>query len=103
MKYRSRMDIISNILHASMSGATKTRLMYDAYLSYYQLREYLVLMQEMGLLIYNGSSGIYRLSEKGMNFLNTYEEIEELFGVRRSSGRDNAVRQGLERSIPDFQ
>src|SRR2546422_835291 len=42
MKYRSRTDIVTQILDAANgNGANKTRIMYKAYLSYAQLKEYL--------------------------------------------------------------
>jgi predicted transcriptional regulator len=40
MKYRSRTDIVAMILDAANGGATKTKIMYKAYLSYAQLEEY---------------------------------------------------------------
>jgi len=44
VKYRSRTDIIAMILQAVINGATKTRIMYGAYLSYAQVKEYLSFM-----------------------------------------------------------
>jgi predicted transcriptional regulator len=46
MKYRSRTDIIAMILQAAMPGATKTRLMYSAFLSYAQIQEYVQFLTE---------------------------------------------------------
>jgi predicted transcriptional regulator len=40
MKYRNRTDIIAMILQAAMKGATKTRLIHSAYLSYAQVLVY---------------------------------------------------------------
>jgi predicted transcriptional regulator len=51
MKYRSRSDIVGLILNAANGGgATKTKLMYKAYQSFAQLREYLGLLVENGLI-----------------------------------------------------
>ena len=53
MKYRSRSDIVGLLLEAANGGgATKTKLMYKAYLSYNQLREYLTFLVENGLIEY---------------------------------------------------
>ena len=41
MKYRSRTEIVSMILDSANGGATKTKIMYNAFLSYNQLKEYL--------------------------------------------------------------
>ncbi|MGI0001285.1 MAG: winged helix-turn-helix domain-containing protein, partial [Nitrososphaeraceae archaeon] len=52
MKYRSRTEIVGNILDAANGGATKTKIMYKAFLSYAQLREYLSVLIENNLLEY---------------------------------------------------
>jgi predicted transcriptional regulator len=41
MKYRSRSDIVGPLSDVANGGATKTKLMYKAYLSFNQLSEYL--------------------------------------------------------------
>jgi predicted transcriptional regulator len=47
MKYISRSDIVGLLLDAANGGsATKTKLMYKAYLSFNQLREHLALFVE---------------------------------------------------------
>ena len=46
MKYRSRTEIVSNILNAANGGTTKTKIMYRAFLSYTQLKEYLSVLIE---------------------------------------------------------
>jgi predicted transcriptional regulator len=51
MKYRSRTEIVSNILDATNGGATKTKIMYAAFLSYGQLKEYLSVLIENNLRI----------------------------------------------------
>ena len=40
MKYRSRTEIVAMILEAANGGATKTKIMYNAYLSYNQVRNF---------------------------------------------------------------
>ncbi len=42
MKYRSRTEIVNSILNAANGGATKTKIMYNAFLSYNQLKDYLL-------------------------------------------------------------
>lgn len=56
MKYRSRIDIISVILDAANDGTdglTKTKIMYQAYLSHEQIKEYLSVLIESELLNYD--------------------------------------------------
>jgi len=48
MKYRSRSDIVGLLLDAANGGgATKTKLMYRAYLSFNQLREYIIFLMNL--------------------------------------------------------
>ena len=78
MKYRSRTEIVAMILEAANGGATKTRIMYKAFLSYAQLREYLSVLIENNLLQYMEGSQTYKTTEKGLNFLKMNNEIAEL-------------------------
>ena len=78
MKYRSRTEIVAMILEAANGGATKTRIMYKAFLSYAQLREYLSVLIENNLLEYLEGSPTYKTTEKGLNFLKMHNEIGEL-------------------------
>jgi len=78
MKYRSRTEIVSMILEAANGGATKTRIMYKAFLSYAQLKEYLSVLIENNLLEYLEGSQTYKTTEKGFNFLKMHKKIVEL-------------------------
>ncbi|HEY6164737.1 MAG TPA: winged helix-turn-helix domain-containing protein [Nitrososphaeraceae archaeon] len=70
MKYRSRTDIVGLILEAANGGgATKTRIMYKAFLSYAQLKEYLTVLLENGLIDYEEGRQFYRTTEKEIRFL----------------------------------
>ena len=79
MKYRSRTEIVGLILEAANGGgATKTKIMYKAFLSFAQLREYLTTLQDNGLVEYEGGMQTYRTTEKGMRLLDIYEKMHEL-------------------------
>ena len=75
------------ILQAAMNGATKTHLMYGAYLSYGQIQEYLEFLQEKGLIMYEEGVQHYKLSEKGLHFLHVYEQISELMTVTKTPSK----------------
>ena len=78
MKYRSRSDIVGLLLNAANGGgATKTKLMYKAYLSFNQLREYLTLLVENGLIEYEVGQ-TYRTTDKGMRVLHLQNEMDEV-------------------------
>lgn len=81
MKYRSRSEIIAMILQAANKGATKTRIMYGAYLSYAQVQEYLGFLQQKGLLSYEEGTHLYKLTEKGLYFISAFDKINEIISV----------------------
>ncbi len=87
MKYRSRTEIVSMILEAANGSATKTRIMYKAFLSYAQLREYLSVLIENNLLEYLEGSQTYKTTEKGFNLLKMHNEIGELLQTPKIESR----------------
>ena len=78
MMYRSRTEIAATILDAANGGTTKTKIMYNAYLSYNQLKEYISILIENNLLEYLEGARTFRTTEKGLNFLTMHNEMEEL-------------------------
>ena len=78
MGNRSRTEIVGNILDAANGGATKTKIMYKAFLSYGQLKEYLSVLIENNLIEYLDGTHKFKTTEKGLNFLKMHNEIGEL-------------------------
>jgi predicted transcriptional regulator len=79
MKHRSRTEIVCNILDAANGGGvTKTKIMYTAFLSYAQLNEYFSILIENNLIEYLDGTQTFKITEKGLNYLKTYNEIGEL-------------------------
>jgi len=79
MKYRSRTDIINMILQAvTKGGATKSRIMYAAYLSYAQLIEYLNFLLSKDMLKYDEMTKIYSMTDKSLRFIHAYDEIDKM-------------------------
>lgn len=74
--YRSRFDIIADILHVVKgdAGAKKTRIMYGANLSYSILTRYLTEVLEACLIRFERSRRCYVLTAKGREFLEHYHE-----------------------------
>ena len=69
------------ILQAATTGATKTRIMYSAYLSYTQVKEYMGFLLERDLIRYEEGSGLYKLSERGMKLLEAYEGVSKMIAL----------------------
>ena len=79
MGNRSRTEIVSNILDAANKGGeTKTKIMYIAFLSYNQVKEYLSVLIENNLIEYLDGANKYKTTEKGLFFLKMYNELGEL-------------------------
>ena len=57
---------------------TKTKIMYFAFLSYNQLKEYLSVLVENNLIEYLDGANKYKTTEKGLFFLKMHNELEEL-------------------------
>ena len=79
-----------NIVNESNSkGTTKTSIMYKAFLSYAQLKEYLSFLLESGLIDEipqqiksRGSEKLYtKITEKGIRLLQISNEIESIVGL----------------------
>jgi predicted transcriptional regulator len=79
MKYRDRIDIISQILKiANGGGVTRTKIMYRGLLSYAQIKEYLMLLTEKELLRYDKENHTFKTTEKGLRFLDTYNRLGDM-------------------------
>ena len=78
MGNRSRTEIVAMILNSANGGETKTKIMYFAFLSYGQLKEYLSILIENNLIEYLDGANKYKTTEKGLFFLKMHNELEEL-------------------------
>jgi predicted transcriptional regulator len=79
MKYRSRSDIVGLILEAANGGETKTKIMYKSYLSFAQLRDYLSMLKEQGLIEYEELGHRFKTTTKGLRVLQIQNQINEEF------------------------
>jgi predicted transcriptional regulator len=73
---RHSLDIVRDILSVASANVRKTRIMYQANLSYYQVEKYLHNLLEQGLLKHNENS-CYLITIKGMEFLELYDSYVE--------------------------
>jgi predicted transcriptional regulator len=76
MTSRSRLEIISQILETANGGvSTKIKMMYQANLSYAQLKKYLMVLTERDLLRYDLDTHTFKTTEKGLRFLKIYNRL----------------------------
>jgi predicted transcriptional regulator len=92
MKYRSRIQIVAEILESITSIAstsadngkvTSTKIMYKAFLSYTQLKEYLDLLLRNDLIRYQESKGTFIITYKGMHLLELYNQLNKSISTKQ--------------------
>lgn len=79
MKNRSEIEIMASILRsATKDWEYKTTIMNNAMVSHSQLIRYLAIAVERGLVNYSETSGLYRITEAGLVYLEKYEQLLRL-------------------------
>jgi predicted transcriptional regulator len=70
-KRRDKLVIMAEIIEIAKKGASKTHIMFKASLSFSQLNEYIMLLEETGLLEKTANDGknLYVATEKGLGFM----------------------------------
>jgi predicted transcriptional regulator len=83
MGHRSAIDIIGGILDAAneRKGVGRARIMFKAFLSHSQLKEYLPALTESDLLRYDVDTQTFKTTQKGLRFLNTYNQIYDAIKI----------------------
>lgn len=80
LKHRSRSEIISSILEVTNGNKVRiTEIQFKTYLSYNILKEYLVNLLQCDLIEYIEGERAFKTTPKGMQALQTYNRMEELF------------------------
>lgn len=90
MHNRQKDEIMRDILHTAQGGAGITKIMFHAYLTHAQAREYSQLLMDKGLLELDTESASmkqYRTTHKGMEYLSAIEKMGEMLPIatRRSA------------------
>lgn len=91
-RHRDRLSIIAEFLDLAKDGTLKTRIMYQANLSYAQLSDYLPLLINMNLLeaVKTPHRVIYKTTEKGLRYLQSHREIRELLTEEKENNVKDA-------------
>src|SRR2546427_6492779 len=77
LKYRGRVDIVAAMVQSAVGGATKTKLMYSAFLSHSQVEEYLDFLRAKRLILFIPDKKRYVPTDRGIQFLKMYGEIKD--------------------------
>ena len=97
MKIRGKVDIYADVLRVATVGVNKTRIVYGANLNFKVVKRYISELSELGLLV--ASDGLYRTTEKGLIFLECYNDLasildRDLLAIERAGEVCNVARQG---------
>ncbi len=100
--YRNRFDIIADMLNVASEGAKKTKIMYQANLSYMLLKKYLAEVRRSSLVLYERKGRCYVLTDKGKQFLRAYKEYSKrAVYVEKHLGHFRSEREVLEKLCPE--
>ena len=78
MKNRSRLEIKAKIVETiGENGAIQSKIMYNVYLSFLQMKKYLDTLQNKNLITFDANVQIYKLTDKGKRFLVLYRKMTE--------------------------
>ena len=84
MTHRSRNDLISDILKAANGrGATRTKIMYRAFLGYDKLKDHLTVLTQTDLLRYDLDKQTFKTTEKGLRFLDAYNHMDAVMKAKK--------------------
>jgi len=81
---RSHIEIIAEMLKIGENGAGKTKIMYNANLSYSQIQKYLGYLTSQGFInkIEIGNPAVtYRVTENGLKLLKSINSVIEMLGL----------------------
>jgi len=82
MKYRDRNEIIAQILECCNGNrVTRSKIMFDTYLSFNVTKEYLILLLENGLVDYQNGERTFKTTEKGIYFLNVHNNFKLITSI----------------------
>jgi predicted transcriptional regulator len=70
-------------------GLGITNIMYGSYLSYGQVDRFLKLLKEKGMLLFDENIARYKITERGLQYLELYEKMDDLLKEGRPSITDS--------------
>jgi predicted transcriptional regulator len=96
--YRSKLDIIADILNVASRNPKKTQIMYQANLSFRVLQKYLVEVKDASLVCFEDETQCYALTPKGREFLENYKQYSKTSRqAEKIMDKVNIKKQTLER------
>lgn len=71
-------EIVAMMLETIRIGAKKTSILQRTYLSFPQAKSYLSHLLEEQMIRYDLSLRLYSITERGLDFLETYQQMQSL-------------------------
>ena len=95
-KYRSRIEIISSILEASVEGAKKSKVMHKSFVSNTQFKLYMNHLIEKNLLNIDSERKL-TITTKGLEFLEHFHVLENMLDltIQKQSIKNDVYSQYL--------
>ena len=84
MRNRQKDEIMRDILYSAQGGAGITKIMFHAYLTHCQAKEYTQALIKSELLeqdIESGSLRQFRTTPKGVEYLNAVERMSDMLAI----------------------
>ena len=81
---RSDIEIIADMLKVGEDGAGKTKIMYNANMSYSQIQKYLGYLVGQGLIEkmqIGNPSATYQVTDSGLKLLQLINNVKEMLGL----------------------
>ncbi len=100
-KYRDRSEIIADILTIVSKSAKKTRILSNVNLNFSVLQRYLSELESAQLISFERNLKLFRLEEKGREFLKSYSKYSETLQSTEKRLSDVAAKKkALEELCP---
>jgi len=96
MRNRQKDEIMRDVLYSSQGGAGITKIMFHAYLTHNQAKEYTQMLMKNNLLeqdVESGSLRQFRTTPKGMEYLAVAENISDMLSIEtRRAAKSSAFQ-----------
>ena len=82
-RHRSKIEIILSILKSADNrmGTRKSQIMYETFIPYNRLKEYLTMMIQNELIVYAKEEETFKITDYGKHVLKLHDEMDELLVI----------------------
>ena len=102
MRLRDREEIFASILVSTGSGdgISLTKLMFNSYLTYFQILEYSKTLIERGFLEYDKTDKTFNTTPSGFKFLELYNEMSQIIKGQQWHWKDREDNPSYRTDVP---